>query len=67
MLRTAVCLHSQGKHRYSGGHRNSRERASPHIISNENASQDELDEAFTTVSIYQEKFLNAWNKVHTKP
>jgi len=43
------------------------EKELPHIISNENASQDELDEAFTTVSDYQEKFLNAWNKIHTKP
>lgn len=38
----------------------------PHVISNENASQDELNDAFDCVSDHQEQFLNAWNKIHGK-
>ena len=43
------------------------EKELPYIMRNENASQEELDEAFDTVSDYQEKFLNAWNTIHEKP
>ena len=43
------------------------EKEFPHIISSENASQDDLAEALDTVSRYQEKFLNAWRNIHAKP
>lgn len=43
------------------------EKELPHIISYENASREELNQAFETVSDHQVKFLNAWNKIHAKP
>lgn len=43
------------------------EKELPHIMSNENASHEDLDLTFDIVSDNQEKFLNAWKKIHGQP
>lgn len=43
------------------------EKEFPSIIRSENASRDEIDEAYDCVLDHQVQFLNAWNKIHGKP
>lgn len=39
----------------------------PYIEKYEQVSREDVDLAFDIVSDYQEKFLNAWNKIHGVP
>ena len=43
------------------------EKELPHINHSINASHEELDQAFDVVSDNQEKFLNAWKRIHGQP